>query len=148
MKKYFYLLLICVSSLLVSCGPLEVKEYKPSDLYGKWWAPSLAAEAKAGDSIVFVFTNQAATVGGQTRGCWMYQYDQGEDVTFEDVYVEQFHANGWSGWVLNGSRITLYNAGDDAALLGVSTDEIKALSATTMTLLDAGTTYRLTKVTN
>ncbi|MCQ2334989.1 MAG: hypothetical protein MJZ89_04005 [Paludibacteraceae bacterium] len=106
---------VLVAATLTCCGPIPegpTDGYKDQQLIGRWKAPSQAAEAKDGDSIVFVFQAESCQRPSGNYGRWGYSYDEGEDVHESDLLNQEedgdYHGNGWFGWQIDGTDIQSY----------------------------------------
>lgn len=139
MKKYIYLAVSLILFALTGCENRQEVVIEPTALLGRWSAPSQRGEGH----FVFVFTNEDCIVDGMNYGKWCYQFDEGDNVTEEDVLVD-YHKNGWAGYVINNDIIQLNNMGE-FGFDGTTTNRVKAFSTTKMTMVDAGKTYVMTK---
>lgn len=149
MKKFWYILPVLACMLvLASCEKKKV-EIDPALLIGHWAAPSQSEQSTSpDDKLVFVFLNEPCEVDGVTYGRWGYQFDEGDDVSEEDVVGKDYHKDGWFGWVAGKGEIKFTHMTNVGKAKTPVTNAVSAFDGQTMTMTDAGITYTFKKIGN
>lgn len=141
MKKLYFALIALVAVMMTSCGMMGGGEKFTSDqLMGTWEGASLVKDAAPSEHLVYAFLKEKATDGNDY---WGYTYDEGEDVTYEDL---EYHGNGWFTWKIDGKNLVTSNYMDiSGERVTPKTYTIQSVTSTQLVLLQGRQTLTLTK---
>lgn len=138
MKKYIYMALVAI--LAVSLTSCEKKvEIDPTLLVGTWTAPSVNGPG----NLVFCFQNESCVMtDGKNYGKWGYQYDEGDDVHYEDLVT---HKHGWFGYTVGDGVINIHSTNDQGGYMNTAVNKVTSFDGKTMVMVDEGISYTFKK---
>lgn len=138
MKKYIYLAFVAIAACcLTGCQPTV--EINPAQLVGTWKAPSVNGPG----NLVFCFQNDDCVMkDGKNYGKWGYQYDEGDDVHYEDL---DFHKHGWFGYTIGKGVINIHSTNDQGGYMNTAVNKVTSFDGKTMVMVDEGISYTFKK---
>lgn len=143
MKKLYFALIALVAVMMTSCGIIggdKPTTYTSDQLMGTWEGPSLVAGANESEHLVYAFLKEKATDGNDY---WGYTYDEGDDVSYEDL---EYHGNGWFTWKISGKNLVTSNYMDIAGeRVTPKTYTIESVSTNTLVMKMGSTKLTLSK---